>query len=107
THGRDAIALAQCALARAWQARRRYPEAEKAWRVALRLWEGEAPQGLAVAGVYHGLGVLFWEQGLPNEAETHFRRALDLRQTQATGGLELATSLHYIGLVAASRADFD
>jgi CHAT domain-containing protein/Tfp pilus assembly protein PilF len=103
----DRIALAQQALARAWQARRRYPEAEAAWREALRLWQGEASPGLQVAGVYHGLGLLFSERGRPVEAEIHFRHALDLRQSLAPEGLEVAATLHHLGVVIPNGTDID
>jgi CHAT domain-containing protein/Tfp pilus assembly protein PilF len=102
----DLIALAQQALARAWQHRRRYPEAEAAWREALRQWEVEAPPGLAVAGVHHSLGLLSSERGLLDEAETNARRALDLRQALAPEGLEVAATLNQLGQISYYRADF-
>jgi CHAT domain-containing protein/Tfp pilus assembly protein PilF len=103
----DRIALAHQALARAWQARLRFSQAEAAWREALRVWEGEGPAGLAAAAAHHGLGLVAWERGLPNEAEPHFRRALDLRQALAPEGLDVAATLHQLGYVASWRTEFE
>lgn len=102
------VSSSLCSLGDLYFQQRRYDDAFRSYKEALRIWKFHRGNNLKTAELYYNIALVFYHKGPYSKAKVSVAECLRIRREQAGNtSLSVASALYLFGLISSSMGDFN